>query len=73
MARKVSIKTHEDNNVHFDFYEGGQNYTLCGLETGGDEGLDIEISIPVARKRVNCVRCILIVKTCKKIKRTEYK
>lgn len=73
MARKVSIKTYEDNNIHFDFNEGGQNYTLCGLETGGDEGLDIEISKPVTRKRVNCVRCILIVNTCKKIKRKEYK
>ena len=71
MAVRIKIKTWEDSKTHFDFSEGGQNYTICGLETGGDESLGIQEPIVVKRK-VNCARCIQIVKFCQKIKVSEF-
>lgn len=71
MAVRIKIKTWEGAKTHFDFAEGGQNYTLCGLETTGDEGLGIQEPITVKRK-VNCSRCIQIVKFCQKIKVSEF-
>jgi len=73
MATKLRIQTLEDTNIHFDFKEGGQNYTLCGLEVTGDDTLGISASEIVIRKKVNCPRCIQIVSVCKKIKRNEYR
>ena len=58
MATRVKIKTYDDAKTHFDTHLN--NYTLCGLETGGDEGLSIKIAQPVKRK-VNCQDCIRIV------------
>lgn len=71
MATRLKIKTHEDSNTHFDFSIGGQNYTLCGLETTGDINLGIHYPVTVKRK-VNCRRCIDIVKFCHAIKRSEF-
>ena len=72
MARRIKIKTLEDHRTHFDFHEGGQNYTLCGLETGGDERLGIGRPVQV-KVKVNCPRCIDIVKFCHSIRRAEWK
>ena len=69
MATRVKIKTYENSNTHFDTHKN--NYTLCGLETGGDETLGISLSQPVKRK-VNCHDCIEIVKFCNDIKRSEW-
>jgi len=69
MATRVKIKTYEDAKTHFDTHLN--NYTLCGLETGGDEGLGIKIAQPVTRK-VNCADCIRIVEFCHAIKRIEW-
>jgi hypothetical protein len=73
MVTHLKIVTEENTHIHFDFKVGGQNYTLCGLETGGDVTLGIRMSEPVLHKRINCPRCISIVKFCKSIKRTEYR
>jgi len=71
MAKRIKIKTWEDNRTHFDFSLGGQNYTLCGLETGGDETLGIKMPVAVKRK-VNCPSCIRIVCFCHEIKVSEF-
>lgn len=72
MASRIKIKTQEDADTHFDFSLGGQSYTLCGLETSGDEFLGISIPVIVKRK-VNCKRCIMIVEFCQEIKQKEWK
>lgn len=69
MATRVKIKTYDDAKTHFDTHLN--NYTLCGLETGGDEGLSIKIAQLVKRK-VNCQDCIRIVEFCHAIKRSEW-
>lgn len=69
MATRVKIKTDFDSDVHFDTHKN--NYTLCGLETGGDEGLGIKMAVPVKRK-VNCPACISIVKFCHNINKNEF-
>jgi hypothetical protein len=69
MARKIRIKTQEDDNIHFDF--GRNEYTLCGLDTMGDPTLGIEVP-KVTDKKVDCPTCIAIVKYCKSIKSTEF-
>lgn len=71
MATHVRIKTYENTLVHIDTHKN--NYTLCGLETGGDESIGIMLSEPVPNKRVNCPECIEIIKFCKSIKRKEYR
>ena len=71
MATKVRIKTFENNYVHIDTHKC--NYTLCGLETGGDESIGIMLSETVYNKRVNCPECIEIIKFCKSIKRKDYR
>jgi len=71
MAVRVKIKTYENNHVHFDFVQGGQNYTLCGLETGGDESLGIGYPKTVKRK-VNCPECVRLVEYCHSIKKSEF-
>lgn len=66
---RILIKTETDSYVHFD--TGKNNYTLCGLETGGDSFLEIDEGKPTTRK-VNCPDCIGIVKFCSRIKTTDY-
>jgi len=68
MATHIKINTYENNNVHFDTHNN--NYTLCGLETGGDEGLGMEMGV-VVKSKVNCPECIGIFNFCSKIKKTE--
>ena len=70
MIRRIIIKTPDNKHVHFD--TGKNNYTLCGLETGGDDGLSIDIGVKTDRK-VNCPDCIAIVKFCRSIKSNEYR
>ena len=69
MATHIKIKTPEDNYVHFDTHMN--NYTLCGLETGGDTGLGIGLAIPIKRK-VNCPECIRVAEFCHRINRKEW-
>ncbi len=69
MATRIKIKTYENNNTHFDTHLN--NYTLCGLETSGDETLGIGMSKRVKRK-VNCPECIRIAEFCHAIKRNEW-
>ena len=69
MANHIEINDHSYNWVHFD--KEVNNYTLCGLETGGDERFSIEKGIPT-KKLVNCPDCINIVQFCKAIKTTEF-
>lgn len=71
MARHIQIKTLTETDVHLDAVYGA-DYTLCGLESGGDRGLSIEEGI-VVKKKVTCEMCIGIVKFCKTIKATELK
>jgi hypothetical protein len=69
MATRIKIKTYENSHTHFNTHVNG--YTLCGLETGGDESIGISIPIPVKRK-VNCPDCISIVMFCHKITDNEF-
>ena len=69
MAIRIKIKTPDDSNVHFDTFIN--NYTLCGLETGGDGGLRFEKAVNV-KSKVNCPHCIRIVEFCQSIKKTEF-
>ena len=69
MATRVKIKTDTDSYTHFDTHKN--NYTLCGLETGGDGGLNIGMAQPVKRK-VNCPHCIEIINFCHAIKENEF-
>lgn len=68
MADRIQIKTTEDNFVHFDSHHN--EYTLCGLDTMGDERLGIDEPIPT-KKKVDCPQCIRIVRFCKAIKSSE--
>jgi len=68
MARKVLIKTNENNLIHF-FY-GINDYTLCGLDTNGDEHLGIQEPINT-NKPVNCFLCLNVVNFCREIKDSE--
>lgn len=70
MAHRVRIKTFENNNVHFDTLRN--NYTLCGLETGGDTTMGIQIP-KNTNSKVNCPECIRIVEFCHAINRNEWK
>lgn len=69
MATRIRIKTWENTHTHFDTHLN--NYTLCGLETGGDETNGIQVPKKVNRK-VNCPACIRIVKFCHAIKTNEF-
>lgn len=68
MADHIKIRTFDDNCVHFD--TNSNNYTLCGLETGGDQTLGIEHGI-ITTEKVDCPHCISIVKFCHRIKKSE--
>ncbi len=70
MAKRIKIKTERDNKVHFDLMTN--DYTLCGLETAGDEGINIAKGKPV-KVKVNCADCIRIVEYCQLIERKEWK
>lgn len=70
MAVHVKIKTNENNHTHFDTM--CNNYTLCGLETGGDESMGIYQAKQV-KVKVNCPDCIRIATFCHAIKRSEWK
>ncbi len=78
MAIHLKIKSDSDNYVHFDGCMQG-DYTLCGLETQGDEGSDTLGSFfikpgKVVKQKVNCPHCISIANYCHtKIQITEYK
>jgi len=69
MATRIKIKTYENSNVHFDTHLN--NYTLCGLETGGDLSIGIQVPKRVKRK-VNCPDCIRVAEFCHSIKRNEW-
>ena len=69
MATRVKIKTEIDALTHFDTHRN--NYTLCGLETGGDAGQGFKMAQPVKRK-VNCPHCIWIVEFCHAIPKSEF-
>lgn len=69
MADRIKIKTQDDSYVHFDTHKN--NYTLCGLETGGDESLQIQPA-KVVKRKVNCPHCIEIVQFCHAIKINEF-
>lgn len=69
MAKRIQIKTRENNHVHFDAEHN--DYTLCGLDTMGDPSLSIDVPIQT-NKKVNCPSCIRIVKFCKEIHSSEY-
>jgi len=69
MATRVKIKTEYDNKVHFDTHLN--NYTLCGLETGGDEGIGIS-EAKIVKRKVNCPDCIRIAEFCHSINRAEW-
>lgn len=71
MATRVKIKTLENSHTHFDFEIGGNNYTLCGLDTLGDTSLGLNYPVKVKRK-VNCPTCITIVKFCHAIRSSEF-
>ena len=70
MATHVKIKTWENNHTHFDTHNN--NYTLCGLDTGGDERMGISIAKTV-KVKVNCPDCIRIVEFCHNINKSEFK
>lgn len=69
MASRIKIKTWENSHTHFNTHVN--NYTLCGLETGGDESIGIQMPTVVKRK-VNCPDCIRIVEFCHDIKKSEW-
>lgn len=69
MALRIKIKTDTDNYVHFDVVTA--DYTLCGLETAGDESIGIERGVST-KEKADCPHCIDIVDFCNSIKRTEY-
>ncbi len=69
MASHIKIKTEEDTRVHFDVHRN--NYTLCGLETGGDESIGI-MPGKYVKVKVNCPDCIGIVNFCHNIKTSEF-
>ncbi len=71
MARRLKIKTLENSLIHFDYRIGGQNYTVCGLETGGDLGTGIH-SPKEVKSKVNCPFCIRMVEFCQTIRRAEW-
>lgn len=70
MALHIKIKTGYDNLVHVDAVSN--DYTLCGLETAGDPGLDINKGIRT-KEKVDCRDCISIVNLCKTVKTTDIK
>ena len=70
MALKIKIKTEYDNLVHIDML--ANTYTLCGLETAGDEGIGIETGVRTNEK-INCEDCIRIINICKSVKSNEIK
>ena len=69
MAVHVKIKTPDDNYVHFDTWQN--NYTLCGLETGGDNLLGLTKG-EIINSKVNCPHCIKILKFCLDINKNEW-
>lgn len=69
MATRIKIKTWENSHIHFDTHVN--NYTLCGLETGGDERFGIQMVV-VVKLKVNCPDCIRIAEFCHLIKRSEW-
>lgn len=69
MAVRVKIETYENKHTHFNTHIN--NYTLCGLETGGDESIGIKIA-KVVKRKVNCPECIRIVEFCHAIKLSEF-
>ena len=69
MTAKVRIKTTDANSIHFDTW--ANNYTLCGLEKGGDKFLGIDKGV-IVKSKVNCPHCIKIVEFCHKIKKNEF-
>ena len=70
MIEHIKIYDSLHNYVHFD--KKANSYTLCGLETDGDEYLRLKRGVTVKQK-VNCPDCIDIVEFCLAIKPSEYK
>lgn len=64
MATHVKIKTSDNNHVHVDTHRN--NYTLCGLETGGDLTMGIQKPI-VTNRKINCPDCLWIIRFCRTI------
>jgi len=46
------------------------SFTLCGLETMGDEGIDLEAGV-IVKDQIDCSSCIMTIDTAKKIKESE--
>ncbi len=74
---KINTKDHDeaeyDTLVHFD--RGRNAYTLCGLETQGDDG-DGGVGIAEGERtsdKVDCPDCLSVVRCCRAIKRSECK
>jgi hypothetical protein len=67
---RIKIKTDSGMQVHFDTHIN--NYTLCGLETSGDETCGLSEGI-ITNRKVDCPDCIRIIRFCKEIKSTEIK
>lgn len=70
MASHLKIKTEENHDIHFRHYVR-DDYTLCGLDTVGDETIGIMPPISTDKK-VNCIDCISITVYCKNIDTKEF-
>ncbi len=67
--QKIKIETETDSYIHFDLNKNC--YTLCGLETMGDSGLNIKLG-RVVKGKVTCPDCIEIVKLCHLITKNDF-
>ena len=70
MSLHIKINTDTDNYVHIDAVSN--DYTLCGLETAGDETIGIKKGIRTTDK-ITCPRCISIVELCRTVKKSDIK
>ena len=61
------LRSSADNLVHFGSPDGN-DYFLCGFAYEGEDGRDCA---DPTRGRVNCPRCIEVVRFCKTIKTRE--
>ena len=61
----IKIKTDYGEFVHAS--RKMNNYTLCGIETDGDETIGIAKGV-VTNEKINCPDCIEIITYCKSIK-----
>ena len=67
----VSHIDEEESYIHANGVLGS-DYTLCGCDIYGDETLGWVGGVDT-HKKIDCPRCIEVIRYCKKIKRSEYK